>query len=115
MFHLTAAYFDTCTYTCCFEHELPPEADKSQLLRLPQIGEKPLVNLYIHQSKATEKAFRKISESSKDLCQEFHWKINDDGLYDEWCDFRDDALCDIAEKWCEENSIQFTRKKLSGW
>lgn len=45
--------------------------------------------------------------SKKDSFRELRQEIENEGLFNEWYDYRENAERNIAIKWCEENNIEY--------
>ena len=73
----------------------------------------------IHEYSIMERFCRSIEDDdiNDDLCNairgrgafgRFKNRIHEHGLADDWYNYRDDALREIAIAWCEDNGIQYT-------
>lgn len=102
----STSFLDPNTYTLYYEYELPPDICTSEMLQVPKIDVRIIVTKFI-------KNYRIFRYKRIDYTQhldKFHIELNNQGIYDEWCDFRWNYLCDFASNWCNSNNIEFSKK-----
>ena len=107
MLSCSESFFDIDNYLLYYESELPPDADSINILQLPKVDETRVIDSFINKHPHLR---RKIERQNKALADGFHRIVNDEGLYDEWTQFRWAFLQDIAADWCNQNNIKFTKK-----
>ena len=107
MLSCSEAFFDIDNYLLYYRFELPSDADSINILQLPKVDETRVIESFIDKHPHLR---RKIERQNKALADGFHRIVNDEGLYDEWTQFRWAFLQDVAADWCNQNNIKFTKK-----
>lgn len=107
MLSCSEAFFDIDNYSLYYRSELPSDAGDINILQLPEVDETSVIESFIDKHPHMR---RKIERQNKDLTDEFHRIVNDEGLCDEWMQFRWAFLQDVAADWCNQNNIKFTKK-----
>ena len=76
-------------------------------LLIPKIDQKKIIEKFLLANN-NNKLLRRMDE--KDFSRLFHWYLEDNQKVDVWLKFEQFVLIDFASKWCEQNSIIYTRK-----
>lgn len=107
MTNLSEVFIDLDNYLLYYKSELPTDIDNINILQVPKVDEAKIIESYIEKHPYLR---RKIALKSKKLADSFHCVVNDEGLYDEWSEYRWTYLQGVAADWCNLNNIKFTTK-----
>lgn len=86
----------------CVIVDLDNMDEGKQYIKLPEVKEADIIRDYIENQ--DYKFLRDISQISNDMeiISSFHRRINDLGWYEDWTNYRQDYLRNMAEKWYKE-------------
>ncbi len=83
-----------------YDYEFPADMNKDEWILLPKLDIDSVKKSYIQ-------LHREVFKKKGMPLGEFHIKLYDYDMYDDWTSFLDSQLRILAERFCEENNIAY--------